>query len=224
MFSRNRERKKVMDSPVSIEFSLCGAWMCMCRGTDPKLWIDLQCDVKIRKWRKDRMSDVFFAAFQKLLFCYLTLNPSLFCLSFFLTCSIMLKPPTSDLCRDAHQFRPVPVPLPHAQPPLAIQLWTSERNTCPVLSVPPWARGLEEAQPGCPSWPRSRSPLLLPAGPTCRPGVPGPPASSSQLWRALRPGGGLVRSGFGVSKPPLHAATARGTCGAEGYHHGSPGA
>lgn len=141
---------------------------------------------------------------------------------FFLICSIMVNPPTTNLCRDAHQFRPVPLLLPLTQPPLSIQLWSRRRNACPVLPVSPRTWGLEEAQPLCPSWPRSGSPLLLSAGPSCCPRVPGAASTSSQLWCALWSGRGLVRSRFRVFEPPLHAASAWGACRAEGHHHGSP--
>lgn len=146
----------------------------------------------------------------------------LFCFCFF--CSIMVKPPTTVLCRDAHQFRPVPLPLPHTQPPFSIQLWSQWRDARPVLPVPTRAWGLEESQPCCcPSRPGTRGSFELPAGPSCCPWVSGAAPSSSHLWCALWSGRGLVRSGFRVSEPPRDAAAARGTCGAEGHHHGSPG-
>lgn len=133
----------------------------------------------------------------------------------------MVKTPSTILCRDARQFRPVP--LPHTQSALSIHLRSGWTNARPFLPVPPRARGLEEAKPCSSSWPSTRGTLQLPAGPSSRRWVPESAPSSSQLWCALQSGRGLIGSGFRVSEPPLHAAAAWGTCGAEGYHHGSPG-
>lgn len=141
-------------------------------------------------------------------------------LPLFLSCSIMVNPPTINCCRDAHQFRPVPLPLSLTQPSLC--MWFRKRDACPVLPVPPRTWGLEDADPCCPSWPFTRSPLLLSAGPSCCPRVPGSASPSSQLRRAVWSGRGLVGSGFRVSQPPLHAAAAWGARRAERHHHGSP--
>ncbi len=174
--------------------------------------------LKIDK-RSGDMWNIFWAAFHE---CVPPFTHN-FSASLPFVCSIMVKTPTTVLCRDAHHFRPIPPPLPHTQPPLSFQLWSTWRDARPVLPVPPRAWGLEETQPRCPSRPGTRSPLQLPAGPSCCPWVPGAAPSSGQLWCALRSGRGLVRSGFRVSEPPRHAAATRGTGGAEGHHHGSPG-
>lgn len=136
----------------------------------------------------------------------------------------MVKQPL--LCRDAYQIRPVPLPLPlpHTQTPLSIQLWSRWRQAHPVLLVPPRAWALEEAQLHPPPRPGSRSPLQLPAGPSSRSRAPGAAPSSSQLWCSSWSGWRLVWSGLRVSEPPWHAAAAGRTGGAEGHHHGAPGA
>ena len=98
---------------------------------------------------------------------------------------------------------------------------TRETHAQSSLSLP-GARGLE-AQPHSASRPRSGSSLQFPAGPSCRPRVPGAATPSGQLRRASRSRRGLVWSGLRISEPRWYAAAAWGTRGAEGHHHGSPG-
>lgn len=146
-------------------------------------------------------------------------DPDLCCLLLF--SSVPLEEPTTP-CRDARHFSPVPLPLGAAWP-LPIQPLRSGAG--PLLPVPPGARGLEEAaQSGGPPRPGSGCPFQLAAGPARRPRMPGPPAPGGQLRRPLQPGGRLVRPGLGLPQPARHAAAARRTGGAEGHHHGSPGA
>ena len=184
-------------------------------ATMPLSWLktDRETDVYVmRMWSVFCVSWVCWKPF--------TQNFSTSLPSFF--CSIMVKQPL--LCRDAHQIRPVPLPLPHAQTPFSIQLWSRWRQAHPVLPVPPRAWALEETQLHRPPRPGSRSPLQLPAGPSCCPWAPGAAPSGSQLWCASWSGRWLVRSGLRVSEPPRHAAAAGRTRGAEGHHHGAPGA